>query len=69
VTQQIQHGRLPIGDYIKMTTRHVLTVNQVLEIMLQWLEVEDWEKAFLSVIPKRKLLPTQGVEEEEDEVA
>lgn len=38
-----------------MATRHVLTVNQVLEIMLRWLEIGDWEKAFLSVIPKRKL--------------
>jgi tRNA (guanine9-N1)-methyltransferase len=69
VTRRIQHGRLPIGDYIKMATRHVLTVNQVLEIMLRWLEVEDWERAFLSVIPKRKLLSTQRAEEEEDEIS
>jgi hypothetical protein len=30
-------------------------VNQVLEIMLRWLENHDWEKAFMQVIPKRKL--------------
>jgi len=45
-----------------MAARHVLTVNQVLEIILRWLECRDWEKAFMDVIPKRKLpqLYTQG---------
>ena len=61
--QGIRHGRLPIGDYIKMASRHVLTVNQVLEIMLRWLEIKDWEKAFLSVIPKRKLQEALGDKE------
>jgi len=55
VKQGIQHGRLPIGDYIKMAARHVLTVNQVLEIMLRWLETREWEKAFMAIIPQRKL--------------
>jgi tRNA (guanine9-N1)-methyltransferase len=59
VKQGIQHGRLPIGDYIKMASRHVLTINQVLEIMLRWLETRDWEKAFMHVIPKRKLPEAQ----------
>lgn len=31
-----------------------MTVNQVLEIMLRWLESRSWEKALLDVIPKRK---------------
>ena len=48
-----------------MASRHVLTVNQVLEIMLRWLETESWEKAFLLVIPKRKLPQTK--EESEGE--
>ena len=42
-----------------MASRHVLTINQVLEIMLQWLESQDWEKAFMHVIPKRKLPEVQ----------
>ena len=42
-----------------MASRHVLTINQVLEIMLRWLESRDWEKAFMHVIPKRKLPEAQ----------
>ncbi|KAI4193842.1 MAG: hypothetical protein LQ346_003809 [Caloplaca aetnensis] len=47
-------AKLPIGDYMKMTSRFVLATNHVVEIMLRWLELGDWAKAFLQVIPKRK---------------
>jgi tRNA (guanine9-N1)-methyltransferase len=44
-----------------MASRKVLTVNQVLDIMLRWLQTQDWEKAFLQVIPGRKLpRPAEG---------
>jgi tRNA (guanine9-N1)-methyltransferase len=46
-----------------MASRHVLTVNQVLEIMLRWLVSQDWEKAFMDVIPKRKLPEAQANKE------
>lgn|SRR5437773_9651260 len=46
-----------------MASRHVLTVNQVLEIMLKWLESGDWELAFMQVIPKRKFPEAQDVKE------
>lgn len=47
-------AKLPIGDYMQMTSRFVLATNHVAEIMLRWLEVGDWGKAFLQVVPKRK---------------
>jgi len=37
-----------------MASRVVLTTNQVVEIMLKWLECRDWQEAFLNVIPQRK---------------
>lgn len=53
--QGIKTGKLPIGEYIRMASRQVLTTNQVVEIMLSWLETRDWEKAFLKTIPRRKM--------------
>lgn len=47
-------AKLPIGDYMQMTSRFVLATNHVAEIMLRWLELGDWGKAFLQVMPKRK---------------
>ncbi len=47
-------AKLPIGDYMQMTSRFVLATNHVAEIMLRWLELGDWGKAFLQVVPKRK---------------
>jgi tRNA (guanine9-N1)-methyltransferase len=50
----IRTARLPIGQYMLMQSRKVLATNHVVEIMLKWLECEDWGQAFTSVIPKRK---------------
>ncbi|KAK2853256.1 hypothetical protein FQN49_005251 [Arthroderma sp. PD_2] len=47
-------AKLPIGDYMQMASRFVLTTNHVMEIMLKWLELGDWGKAFSMVMPKRK---------------
>ncbi|CAH9125651.1 unnamed protein product [Cuscuta epithymum] len=54
VEQGIQTAKLPIGDYLKMSSSQVLTVNQVLEIILKFLEANDWKDSFFEVIPQRK---------------
>ncbi|KHO01043.1 tRNA (guanine-N(1)-)-methyltransferase [Metarhizium album ARSEF 1941] len=54
VARGIRTARLPIGQYVKLRTRQVLATNHVVEIMLRWLECEDWAEAFMHVIPKRK---------------
>lgn len=38
-----------------MTTRKVLTVNQVFDILVHWIDHRDWARAFAEVVPKRKL--------------
>ncbi len=54
VENNVRTAKLPIGQYMAMNSRYVLTTNQVLEIMSKWLACGDWGEAFMSVIPKRK---------------
>ncbi|KAK3321535.1 guanine-1-methyltransferase-domain-containing protein [Apodospora peruviana] len=51
---KVRTAKLPIGQYMAMQSRYVLTTNQVVEIMVKWLECGDWGDAFTSIIPKRK---------------
>ncbi|GAB2269853.1 hypothetical protein Dimus_004772 [Dionaea muscipula] len=69
--QGIQAARLPIGNYLKMSSSQVLTVNQVMEILLKYLETRDWKNSFFQVIPQRKrceadAIENGGFEEEEN---
>jgi tRNA (guanine9-N1)-methyltransferase len=57
----IKTAKLPIGEFLEMSSRKVLATNHVVEILLRWLEEASagreegaWGRAFLSVIPKRK---------------
>lgn len=63
----IPTAKLPIGEYMTMQSRTVLTVNHVVEIMLRWLELGDWGEAFERVIPKRKGGVLKGKKGEEGE--
>ncbi|KAJ9165147.1 tRNA (Guanine-N(1)-)-methyltransferase [Coniochaeta hoffmannii] len=54
VEKKVRTAKLPIGEYMAMQSRFVLTTNQVVEIMAKWLECGDWGQAFLHVIPQRK---------------
>jgi tRNA (guanine9-N1)-methyltransferase len=54
VERRVRTAKLPIGEYMAMQSRFVLTTNQVVEIMANWLECGDWGQAFLHVIPQRK---------------
>ncbi|KAG1363758.1 tRNA (guanine(9)-N1)-methyltransferase [Cocos nucifera] len=65
--QGIQSAKLPIANYLKMSSSHVLTVNQVVEILLKSLETRDWKSAFFQVIPPRKRGEAEAEEVIKDE--
>ena len=50
----VKTAKLPIGEYMTMASRFVLTTNQVVEIMSKWLECADWGTAFAAIVPPRK---------------
>jgi tRNA (guanine9-N1)-methyltransferase len=52
--QGVKTAKLPIGEYMRMSSRFVLATNHVVEILLAWLECGDWAKAFEKAVPKRK---------------
>jgi tRNA (guanine9-N1)-methyltransferase len=67
----IPTARLPIGDFISMSSRQVLTTNHVVEIMVKYMETQNWAQSFLEVIPMRKGAGSKSLEadgaDDEDE--
>ena len=62
----VRSARLPIGTYLsELPTRKVLTVNQVFDILVKWVETRDWQEALYSVVPKRKF---QGAVRTSDDI-
>lgn len=59
----IRHARLPLAAHVALAGSAVLTVNQVLELLLAWLELRDWRGACERVVPKRKRGAEAGAEE------
>ncbi|KAM6585552.1 hypothetical protein CsatB_012554 [Cannabis sativa] len=66
--QGIQTAKLPIGNYLKMASSQVLTVNQVIEILIKFLETKDWKDSFFQVIPQRKICEADKEEEQHHEL-
>ncbi|SRR6266851_3302338 len=64
----VRAAQLPIGRFLShLPTRKVLTVNQVFEILVKWVETRDWELSLYSVIPKRKFQDGVSREEPKDD--
>ena len=54
IEHNLRMERLPIPEFIEMEGRHVLTVNQVADILIRVVNGESWADAFCHVIPARK---------------
>lgn len=52
--QGIATAKLPIGDYVALSSSSVMCTNHVVEIMIRQQELGDWRAAFEAVIPTRK---------------
>ena len=50
----INHGKFPIGEYLKLQSSQVLTTNHTFHILNEFSIKHDWKEAFVSIIPKRK---------------
>lgn len=52
----ISHAKLPIGEYIHLSSSKVMTTNHVFSMLTHYNSTKrDWKDAFMSIIPKRKL--------------
>ena len=50
----IRTAKLPIREHVKLNATHVLTVNHVLEILLNFAATNSWPEALSCILPKRK---------------
>lgn len=51
----IETRRLPIGEFINLAGRKVLTTTHVIQLMLKYFDNRDWKEALEYVLPPRKL--------------
>jgi tRNA (guanine9-N1)-methyltransferase len=50
----IRHAKLPLQQHCQLSGSAVLTVNQVVDLLLAWLDVRDWRIACNRAVPPRK---------------
>ncbi|KAJ1423211.1 guanine-1-methyltransferase-domain-containing protein [Ochromonadaceae sp. CCMP2298] len=60
VAQNIRTARLPIKENFQLAATHVLTVNHVFHILLNYAKYQDWKQAISEVLPARKQLTLKG---------
>ena len=60
----INHGKFPIGEYLKLQSSQVLTTNHTFHILNEFSIRHDWKGAFVSIIPKRKQEENEELEED-----
>ncbi|GIL92228.1 hypothetical protein Vretimale_18460 [Volvox reticuliferus] len=70
----IATARLPISRHVQLSSREVLTVNHVFQILVEYYARRDWASALDFVMPKRKRadfakLPQHQDQEQEEERA
>ena len=63
---KINHGKFPIGEYLKLQSSQVLTTNHTFHILNEFSIKHDWKEAFISIIPKRKQEEKEESEESEE---
>jgi len=64
---KINHGKFPIGEYLKLQSSQVLTTNHTFHILNEFSIKHDWKEAFISIIPKRKQEEKEENEESEED--
>ncbi len=66
VENGVQHARLPIGEYVEMNRRKVLSILHVFEIVGRVAQNEPWSEVIIDVLPSRSeaRLKNQSSEDE-----
>ncbi|CCH59078.1 hypothetical protein TBLA_0B02360 [Henningerozyma blattae CBS 6284] len=64
----IRTKRLPIDEYVKISSVKVLTTTHVIHLMLKYFDNKDWKEAFESILPTRKLEDWDTIDKEDDNV-
>ena len=65
VTAGVSHAKLPIGEFVNLASRKVLTIDHVFQILVKITQGLSWKEAFLAVIPGRKGVAEKETEEQE----